>query len=227
MEKDEKNHKSNTKFAVNRLREMIFSGELAAGSDHLETELARRLDISRTPVREATLLLSSQGLLTIRPRKGVRIASVSVSDMTEVYQILTELESLSAWLAAQKGYQKNELEGLADAIAAMDHALKRSDREAWAIADDLFHSTLLKLGGNERVVQIVGMMADQIRRARSLTLHIRPLPLKSNDDHRAVYEAILRGDAPAARKLHFEHRKYAGTLLTTFLEKVQIEFDGF
>lgn len=224
MTKDEKHHQSNTEFAIEKLREMIFSGELAAGSDHLETELAQRLEISRTPVREAVLLLSSQGLLNIRPRKGVRIASVSVCDMKEIYEVLTELESLSAWLAAKKGYKMKELSGLSDAIDAMDHALKRSDREAWALADDIFHATLLELGGNQRVVRIVGMMADQIRRARSITLHIRPLPLKSNDDHRAVYEAILQGDAEAARKLHFEHRKYAGTLLTAFLEKIQLQF---
>lgn len=224
MARDDKHNISNTDFAIQKLREMIFSGELAAGSDHLETELARKLDVSRTPIREAVLLLSSQGLLTVRPRKGVRIASISVSDMQEIYQILTELESLSAYLAAKKNYKKNELIDLASAIDAMDHALNRSDREAWAIADDKFHGTLLELGGNSRVLRIVGMMADQIRRARSITLHIRPLPLKSNDDHRAVYEAILQGNAEAARTLHHEHRQYAGAMLVTFLEKIQVQF---
>ncbi|WP_244508677.1 GntR family transcriptional regulator [Litoreibacter albidus] len=221
---DEKLPMSNTEFAVARLRDMIFSGELAAGSDHLETELAEKLKLSRTPIREAVLLLSSQGLLAIRPRKGVRIASLSVSDMEEIYQVLTELESLSAWLAAKKGYKDSELSALADAIDAMDRALEQSDLEAWAVADDQFHASLLELGGNRRIMRIVGMMADQIKRARSVTLHIRPLPVKSNDDHRLVYEAIARGDAETAKRLHYQHRQYAGTMLVSFLEKIQVPY---
>ncbi|MEP2716846.1 GntR family transcriptional regulator, partial [Pseudophaeobacter sp.] len=62
---------SNSQRAFRALRDMIFSGELAPGSDHLESEMAERLGVSRTPVREAALMLESQGLLELRPRKGV------------------------------------------------------------------------------------------------------------------------------------------------------------
>jgi len=86
---------SNTAQAASRLRALVFSGDLAAGSDHLESELADRLGLSRTPVREALLVLESQGLVDIRPRKGVRIRHVSPKDMAEIYDVLTELESLA------------------------------------------------------------------------------------------------------------------------------------
>ena len=88
--------KSNTQQAQERLRDLIFDGDLAAGTDHLETELADRLGLSRTPIREALVALEAQGLVDIRPRKGVRIRPVSPSDMAEIYDILTELEALAA-----------------------------------------------------------------------------------------------------------------------------------
>lgn len=209
--------KTITTQAMEKLRQLIFSGELAAGSDHLESELAVRLGMSRTPVREATLMLAQQGLLEVRPRKGVRIASVSTQDMAEIYAVLTELESLAAEEAARASHGDEELAALKAAIEAMEAALDRNDLEAWAQADDTFHTELVRLGGNSRVQAIVSMMSDQVRRARAITLHIRPHPVKSNEDHRAVYDAIRRGDADTARQRHRTHREQARKVLIDLL----------
>lgn len=212
-------HKSNTGMAVESIRSLIFSGELAAGTDHLESELAERLGMSRTPVREATLMLAQQGLLEVRPRKGVRISALSVKDMEEVYAVLTELESLAAEDAARAGYSKGELVMLKAAIDRMDEAIAGQNLEEWAKADDIFHSELVRLGGNSRIQSIVAMMSDQVKRARSITLYIRPLPVKSNEDHRAVYEAVERGDPEAAREIHKRHRSQARELLVGLLKR--------
>ncbi|CTQ45443.1 MULTISPECIES: GntR family transcriptional regulator [Stappiaceae] len=211
--------KTITTQAMEQIRQLIFDGELAAGSDHLESELADRLGMSRTPVREATLMLAQQGLLEVRPRKGVRIATLSLKDMEEIYAILTELESLAAEEAAEKGYSETDLADLKQAIEAMEDALEREDREAWAIADDAFHTELVRLGGNSRVQSIVSMMSNQVRRARAMTLYIRPLPVKSNEDHRAVFDAIRKGDAQAARQRHHLHRQDAREVLIELLKK--------
>lgn len=211
--------KTITTQAMEQIRQLIFDGELAAGSDHLESELADRLGMSRTPVREATLMLAQQGLLEVRPRKGVRIATLSLKDMVEIYAILTELESLAAEEAAEKGYSDKDLAALKQSIEAMEEALKREDREAWAIADDAFHTELVRLGGNSRVQSIVSMMSNQVRRARAMTLYIRPLPVKSNEDHRAVFDAIRKGDAAAARQRHHSHRQHAREVLIELLKK--------
>ncbi|UZD90433.1 GntR family transcriptional regulator [Cognatishimia activa] len=210
---------SNSQRALRELRHMIFSGELAGGTDHLESELAERLGMSRTPIREAALTLENQGLLELRPRKGVRILPVSPSDMREIYEVLTALESQAAELAASRGYSSAELSELADAIETMDQAVEAEDLEAWAEADNRFHAELVRLGGNNRVATIFNMMNDQVRRARMTTLFIRPVPTKSNADHRAVYEAIQKGDAETARKRHREHRQHAKEILIALLEK--------
>ncbi|WP_171230317.1 GntR family transcriptional regulator [Ruegeria sp. HKCCA4008] len=214
---------SNTQRAVRDLRRMILSGELAAGTDHLESELAETLGMSRTPIREAALMLESKGLLEMRPRKGVRILPVSSDDMREIYDILTELESLAAQRAAEAGYSEDELAVLAGSIAKMDQAIEAEDLEAWAEADELFHQELVRLGGNKRVEAIVAMMSDQVRRARATTLFIRPLPVKSNEDHRVVFQAISEGRPDVARERHREHRLQAKTMLCGILEKHRLK----
>ncbi len=210
---------SNTQRAIHELRALIFSGDLSAGSDHLESELAERLGMSRTPVREAALTLEGQGLLEMRPRKGVRILPISTTDMAEIYEVLTELESLAAARAAKLGYDDAALSDLAQAIEDMDAALAAEELEAWAEADDRFHAELVRLGGNSRIKAIAAMMVDQVRRARATTLFMRPLPTQSNEDHRAVYEAIRSGDVETARERHRDHREAAQNIIIGLLEK--------
>lgn len=219
MTLDAERIRSNSSIAVDKLRDLIFSGELAAGTDHLESELAEVLGMSRTPVREAVVLLEAQGLLEVRPRKGVRIKRVSPDDMAEIYDILTELESLAAQTAASAGYTERDLSGLKQAIDDMDQAISLRNREAWAVADEAFHRELVQLGKNVRLRGITAMMLDQVRRARLVTLYIRPEPTRSNLDHRNVYDAILQGDAEAARALHHEHRTFAKNMIIELLTR--------
>lgn len=210
---------SNTAVAVSEIRNLIFSGDLGAGTDHLESELAARLGMSRTPVREALLRLEAQGLVEVRPRKGVRIKPLSPSDMAEIYDILTELESLAAANAARRNLTDAELAPLATAIADMESALRSNDREAWAVADSHFHQHLVALGKNERIMQIVRMMSDQVRRARAVTLYMRPAPTSSNRDHMRVLEAIRDGKADLARETHRQHRLAAKAILIDLLKR--------
>lgn len=213
---------SNTQRAVQLMRDMIFNGDLAAGSDHLESELAERLNMSRTPVREAALTLESQGLLELRPRKGIRVLPISPEDMEEIYDILTELECLAARKASQKNYSQDDLIGLAKTIEGMEAAVVAEDRETWAKLDDQFHYELVRLGGNSRVQSVFELMSDQVRRARSVTLFMRPLPLKSNEDHRQLFEAISAGNASNADEIHRSHRQNAKLMMLDLLHKFRL-----
>lgn len=210
---------SQTQRAAAELRRMIVSNELPAGSNYLETELAAMLDMSRTPVREATLILAAQGLLEVRPRRGVRILSISPDDMEEIYQILTELECLAAERVAGSGASAKDLQPLREATDRMEASLKEDDREGWAAADEDFHERLVDLAGSSRLKSIISTYNDQVRRARALTLYIRPVPTKSNEDHRALISALEQGDIKLARKLHREHRISAKTLMISLLRK--------
>jgi DNA-binding GntR family transcriptional regulator len=200
---------SQTQRAITQLREMIISNKLLPGSNHLEAELADLLGMSRTPVREAAIILEGQGLVEVKPRRGVRILPVSTVDLDEVYTILTELEALSAWHVANQGISPEDLEDMRDYLDEMEDALAEGDRIRWAHADDLFHRKLAIMSGNRRLETIVSTYSDQVHRARMLTLHIRPAPHSTIADHRALLDAIVAGDAEAARGLHRRHRTAA------------------
>lgn len=204
---------SNTQRAVAELRDMIITNKLPPGSNHLESELAQMLGMSRTPVREAAIILEGQGLVELRPRRGIRIVPIAAADMEEIYAILTELESLAAHDVAYRGCPPEDLAELRGYITEMDDALDVDDRQRWAAADDRFHRKLVDLAGNRRLQTIVATYFDQAHRARMLTLYIRPAPRDSNRDHRALVDAIERGDAEAARRIHREHRINAKRLI--------------
>ena len=210
--------------ATDALRSLIFAGDLPPGSDHLEAELAERLGISRTPVREALTRLEAQGLVHIRPRRGARIVGLSPCDMNDIYEVLTVLESAAAEKAAERRIGDAELAPLVKAIEAMDTALEENDLDAWAQADDDFHMALVNASGNKRLIEATALYTDQVRRARMVTLRLRPIPHRSNEDHRAVLAAIRAGDAEAAHSIHHGHRERARALLIDLLEAHQLNW---
>ena len=89
-----------------------------------------------------------------------------------------------------------------------------------AKADEAFHKELVRLGGNRRTAAIVENFNDQVRRARTLTLKMRPMPHQSSKDHSALFDAISRGDAEAAHQIHWDHRDTARKLITSLLEQL-------
>jgi DNA-binding GntR family transcriptional regulator len=206
--------------AYRELRRRILANELPAGTQMLEVEVADELGISRTPAREALIRLAEDGLVEVRPRHGMRVLPVSARDMREIYQILTELESLAARLVAERGLTPEQLAELDTAVLAMDGALAAKDLTAWAAADERFHGLLIDYAGNRRLQSIVSMVWDQAHRARMITLKLRPLPVRSNEDHRALLEAIRARDADRADAVHRQHRVAAGSMLVALLERL-------
>ncbi len=220
---DKERQASATLLAVDELKRLIFTGELSADSDHLESELASRLGMSRTPVREAALKLETLGLLQVRPRKGVRIAALSMQDMTDIYDLLIQLEGHAAGLAAAAGHSRQDLAQLRGSIREMEAMLWADNRIEWAKADERFHNELISLGGNDRLAGFVAMLNDQVRRARNITLKLRPSLAKSNEDHQRLFRAVVKGDGELARELLVEHRRRAAGSLLELLQQMGLK----
>lgn len=193
--------------AYERLRHKIIESELTPGSYVLEQELALMLGVSRTPIREAAIRLEGEGLVEIVPRHGIRIVPTSVSDIRHIYQVLTSLESTAAGLAAARSGV--DLSPLENACQQMTDALAAQNMQAWAVADEAFHESLVQLGGNMRLAQIVMNCRDQVHRVRRFTQQLRPhpQPKKSIDEHYEIIDAIRRGDAARASRLYRAHRE--------------------
>ena len=206
-----------TEQAYEQIKERILSNALPPGTQILEQQLADDLGMSRTPVREAAMRLATEGLVEVRPRHGVRVLPISASDMREIYDILTALESAAAEACARRGLSADEIAQLTEAVEDMDRALAADDLEAWAAADEAFHRALTALGGNRRLQALVDTIWDQAHRARMVTLRLRPKPSGSNDAHRALVAAIIDRDGETARRLHHQHRQESGDLLVDIL----------
>lgn len=208
---------SQTQKAVAQLRSKILRNELPAGANVLETELADMLGMSRTPVREAILILESNGMVDVIPRRGFRIRPISARDMEEIYTILTELEAVAAEEVAKRGLSDAELGDLEALLNGMESALETDDRALWAEIDDTFHRNLVRLCENHHLESTVLNFHDQVHRARNFTLYMRPAPHKSNADHRSLVDAIAAGDAERARAIHRAHRIDAKKLLVEII----------
>jgi DNA-binding GntR family transcriptional regulator len=209
--------------AYRAIRQRILDNVYPPGHRALELELAGQLGISRTPLREALLRLRNEGLVEIVPRHGVRVMPVSVKDMKEIYEILTALESMAAELAARRRPSEAELEPLERASRDMARALKANDLDAWAEADERFHRTLIELSGNRLLAQAVLNFWDRSHRARMFTLRLRPKPVHSTKEHRALVERIRDGDAEGACVVTRDHRERGSRELLAIIEHYRLQ----
>lgn len=208
-----------------RLKQHILDNRYPPGAQILESEIASELRASRTPVREAFVRLQQEGLLEIVPRHGVRISALSPGDMREIYEVLMSLEPTAVELLVARRPDRAELASLVESCDAMERALTGPNPSLhdWAAADEMFHMNLAHLCGNKRLAAMIMTVWDQAHRARMFTLTLRPLPLRSTAEHRAVVEAILAGDGERARDLYFAHRKRGGLELTAIIERHGIQ----
>ena len=209
---------SQTRRAYDELKRRILDNELPPGTQTLEQEIALLLGMSRTPVREALIRLAQEGMVAVKPRHGMRVLPIAVADLREIYDLLAGLEATAVDILARRGLTAAEADGLEQLLSDMTAALQRDDLQAWAAGDARFHRALVELSGNTRLIGMVDAIRDQSHRARMATLHLRPKPSVSNDEHAAVVAAIRRRDAETAHRLHRLHRLRAGRLLLDLVE---------
>ncbi|MBD1547398.1 GntR family transcriptional regulator [Labrenzia aggregata] len=186
--------------AYDRLKFEITHSKLPPGSQAPEPDIAERLGMSRTPVREALIRLEADGLVNLVPRRGVRVLGVTVQDLVEVYDILSALEPIAISNLAGRTIASKDLEKLEDLIRDMDLALSQNDLDGWAQAEDGFYRLLLALSENRRLEKIVLGLHDQIRRGGMVLLRLRGVPVATVQNYRDLLAAIVSGDGSGAYK---------------------------
>ena len=187
-----------------------------------ENEIAAQLGMSRTPVHEAAIRLQEEGLVEVLPRRGILVRTISSRDIRETYELTIALESMAAEVLAARPISPalNKIVAhLESETKAMEAALKKNDLDQWAEADDRFHEILTGECGNGRLSRMASTIRDQTHRARLLTLRLRPLPVKSAIEHRAIIAAIRKGDPAAAARNAAAHRRRASEMMIPLLEK--------
>ncbi len=187
------------------LRQRIFNRELAPGSWIDELKLAEEYGISRTPLREALKVLATEGLVTMKVRRGAYVTEVSERDLADVYHLLSLLESDAAGVVARRATsaQLKQLEALHGELKAAT-----ADREAFFTINERFHMRLLEIADNRWRDQ---MVAD-LRKVMKLNRHNSLLKAgrieESLKEHAEVMQALLARDAEAAMlrmQAHFKN----------------------
>ena len=149
----------------NTLREAILKGELKPGERLMELQLASKLGVSRTPIREAIRMLQQEGLAVTIPRRGAEVAKMTEKNMEDVLQIREALEILAVQLACEKVTEQQVLK-LEEAVEEFERAVKTGDLKQIAQSDIDFHDKIYEAADNPRLVNLLNNIREQIYRYR-------------------------------------------------------------
>jgi DNA-binding GntR family transcriptional regulator len=195
--------------AVEMLRASIVAGELEPGEIYSAPALAERLGVSATPVREAMLDLANDGLVEPVRNRGFRVVVVDEDALDEISELRQMLEvPAMAKVVAHAGDE--ELAALSAKVDRIEAAAVRSDAAEFLFADRDFHLSLLILGGNTRLVRLVGQLRNQTRLAGIKVLAESGQLMASALEHGPILEAVCRRDAELAQGLmraHLDHTR--------------------
>ncbi len=184
------------------LRQRIFKRELEPGSWIDELKLAEEYGISRTPLREALKVLAAEGLVTMKVRRGAYVTEVSDKDLSDVYHLLSLLESDAAGVVAERATdaQLKELQVLHKELEAT-----LGNRDRFFALNERFHMRLLEIAGNRWRDQMVGDLRKVMKLNRHNSLLKAGRVRESMLEHRSLMDALSRRDVKAAVKRMQEH----------------------
>ena len=187
------------------LRQRIFAHQLKPGSWIDELKIAEEFGISRTPLREALKVLATEGLVTMKLRRGAYVTEVSQTDLLQVYHLLALLESdaASELARAATDEQITELQALHDALEAAV-----ADRDEFFSANERFHMRVLEMLNNKWLSQMVADLRKVMKLNRHNSLFKSGRVEESLQEHRDLMAALAARNADAAQacvKLHFKN----------------------
>jgi DNA-binding GntR family transcriptional regulator len=191
------------KSAYESIKELILSGALRPLERITEEEVAEKMQLSRTPVREAFGLLAAEGLIVVIPKRGSFVSELSVNDILEIYQIRAPLECMAVRSAA---------ENLTDAeLVELDNIVKTQvtlgmdkPEESLRLSMSL-HEIIIQSTKNKRLEALLKQLQGQVHRVRA-TWPSTPLRLKEMwNEHAELVEALKKRDADKAEKIMWYH----------------------
>lgn len=212
------NYKPLREIVFEALREAIINGTLGPGERLMEIQMAEEMGVSRTPVREAIRKLELEGFVVMVPRKGAYVAGLSMKDIADVFEIRAALESLAAGLAAER-ITEEELEQLERLLVKIGECVQRNDVDTLIEVDTEFHDVLFKATRNERLVQMISNLREQIQRYRTTSLASPGRMKYALEEHKKIVEAISDRNIEVAQQLAAEHIENAENIMLNILRE--------
>ena len=172
----------------------------------MELQLAAKLGVSRTPIREAIRMLELEGLVVMVPRKGAAVAKITKQDLEDVLEVRCSLEELAVELACTR-ITGNELKQLNDALLDFEKAMESPDSDASELAekDVAFHDIIFQSTGNRRLIQLINNLREQMYRYRLEYLKDEKTHELLIAEHKTIIDNITNHDVAAAKAHIKEH----------------------
>lgn len=191
------------------LRNAILKGELQPGERLMEIQLAQRLGVSRTPVREAIRKLELEGLAIMIPRRGAIVADITVQDLKDVLELRAALEELAVQKACDS-ITDDQIKLLDKAEQRFRDSLNGSDLVKCVEADMAFHEVLYEAAGNKRLQQMLMNLREQMYRYRLEYMKDRSMHRLLAEEHETICRAIRSRDkekAGSAMRVHINNQR--------------------
>ena len=200
--------RSLTEAAAARLREQIIAGRFRPGQRLVEAEIARQLQISRGPVREALAQLRTEGLAYEEPRRGSFVADLTPHDVQEIYELRAALEGRAAHLIIERN-DARAFTRLAEVMDELRQAARSDDRDGFAHLDALFHAELCRTSGNQRLYRAFRQQAGLLSALLRLEITTQYDSLDEIiAEHERLFADLTSGDirrAEAGCDRHMQH----------------------
>ncbi|GAB4349512.1 MAG: GntR family transcriptional regulator [Gammaproteobacteria bacterium] len=189
---------------ADRVRDLIYRRQLRPGDWIDEPELCAKLNISRTPLREALKVLHGENLVELVPRRGCRVRNLADDELLELFPVMASLEGLCANLATRKLAPEDlaDLERLHDRLEAFAAA---GDVDNYYEVNREFHLAIQNLSGNRWLQRITGELRNVLTLARHRQLTVPGRLQSSLEEHRTIMEALRAGDADSAAAAMQDH----------------------
>lgn len=203
----------------NTLRQAILRGELKPGERLMEIQLANKLGVSRTPIREAIRKLELEGLVLMIPRRGAEVAEITEKSLRDVLEVRDALEVLSVDLACDR-ISSDDIQKLKEAAKEFEVALQGGDVTEYAEADVKFHDIIYLATENQRLIQLLYNLREQMYRYRVEYLKRKEMHPILLAEHEHIIECIEKKDKEAAKlaiSTHIENQ--ARTVSDTIAQK--------
>ncbi len=201
------------------LRQAILRGELKPGERLMEIQLANKLGVSRTPIREAIRKLELEGLVLMIPRKGAEVAEITEKNLRDVLEVREALEVLAVQLACEK-MNEEQIERLKIASKEFEETLVENDITQIAEADVRFHDVVYEATDNKRLVQLLNNLREQMYRYRVEYLKRETVRQTVVEEHEELIQAIIdRNKEGAATNICKHIENQVAEVARTIVEK--------
>jgi len=207
--------RSLTDIAYEAIKDDILSNRLQPGDAIPQERLIKKLNLSRTPLREALLRLDKEGFIEIHPRMGTFVAQLNMLEIRDMYEVRRELEGLAARHAAGR-VASARVRGLSERLRSLDTG-PDADLAVLSDAGHELHDLILEFCDNRVLVRFIVSLQEQFRRFRVFSLSIREKVISSHREHLAIASALEKGDGEEAERLIHEHFDHAAQFLVESL----------